>query len=215
MGRPIIWCTAYPVLTLLSAILALLVYYVVSSSAPCAQLLANTMQTSLAAAPRQAEAPRGASFARQTRRAPPPADDPPPASLVKLVEAYREKFKGPQPTGEDCRKDTNYVYVHWYMATSGTGNRLPSSITGAAIALLTGRRLILPSISKEFFSPTFPVCYHDPGFGGTSASHDVAPIGFPEMGSACACRNTAAPFEWGALLPPPSALLQRSSGIQT
>ena len=46
MGRP--WSTAYPVLTLISAILALLVYYVVSSSAPCAQLLANAMQTSLA-----------------------------------------------------------------------------------------------------------------------------------------------------------------------
>jgi hypothetical protein len=144
---------------------------------------------------------------RENRRAPFPADEPPPASLVQLVEAYREKFKGSQPTGEDCRKDTSYVYVHWYVRmkassvrnertrptsharassrymVAGTGNRLPSTITGLAIALITGRRLILPTISKQFFAPSIPVCYHDPGFGGTSATGDVAPMDFPEAGS--------------------------------
>ena len=92
----------------------------------------------------------------------------------------REKFKGPQPTGEDCRKVTNYGYVHWYMATSGTGNRLPSSINRAPDG-------DLPSISKEFCSPTFPVCYHDPGFGeaplkGQPGQRPLSPAALPRVG---------------------------------
>ena len=114
------------------------------------------------------------------RRAAPPADDPPPASLIALVEAYREAFKDPQPTGAECRRaggPTSYVYVNWYLG-AGMGNRLPSTVMGAAIALVTGRRLILPSVSKAYFQPTFPVCYHDQEFGGDPGS----PKGFPAAG---------------------------------
>ena len=127
--------------------------------------------------------------ATRARRAPPPADEPPPAKLLRLVEAYRKKFEGPQPTGEACRTSSagaSYVYVHWYL-DSGLGNRIPSIITGAAIALLTGRRLILPSYSRDLFSPSIPVCYHDPGFGGTHETALVSPNGFPDNGSKIAC----------------------------
>lgn len=180
-------CTFYPVLTALGIGLVILAWHF-SSLVTCNNNSSNTAWLSVLDGAGSVSSAGSVSalstVARQTRRAPPPADEPTPTSLIKLVEAYRKKFSGPQPTGADCRKDSNYVYVHWY-TLSGMGNRLPSSITAAAIALMTGRRLILPTLSKQFFSPTIPVCYHDPGFGGNDAENYGAPTDFPQAGSEC------------------------------